>query len=250
MDKIVHNCKWETFPPFMNSSWSVASFQYPVISDKDNVKIKTVTSLQWERCLPHQEGKVLGIVFPHWDCARVKSLNSCSSLISLVPVDVVAEVAEVADRIAEVAEPEVEEVAEVSSALAPEVSQTKLVKMKMMTKRALKSQQTKVTLLLRPSWQQYVAAPVIQPSCGETQQKQQLIIVRTGFLQPHPFLPRPLPPCRRARPRAARPRPRTARPRSRTARLRLVAKTQDPSLSPHSFLTLPDCLIKYCDHCH
>ena len=39
----------------------------------------------------------------------------------------------------------------VSSALAPEVSQTKLVKMKMMTKRALKSQQTKVTLLLRPS---------------------------------------------------------------------------------------------------
>ena len=250
MDKIVHNCKWETFPPFMNSSWSVASFQYPVISDKDNVKIKTVTSLQWERCLPHQEGKVLGIVFPHWDCARVKSLNSCSSLISLVPVDVVAEVAEVADRIAEVAEPEVEEVAEVSSALAPEVSQAKLVKMKMMTKRALKSQQTKVTLLLRPSWQQYVAAPVIQPSCGETQQKQQLIIVRTGFLQPHPFLPRPLPPCRRARPRAARPRPRTARPRSRTARLRLAAKTQAPLLSPHSFLTLPDCLFKYCDHCH
>ena len=67
-------------------------------------------------------------------------MNSCSSLISLVPVDVVAE--------PEVAEPEV---AEVSSALAPEVSQTKLVKMKMMTKRALKSQQTKVTLLLRPS---------------------------------------------------------------------------------------------------
>lgn len=60
-------------------------------------------------------------------------------------------VAEVADRIAEVAEPEVEEVAEVSSALAPEVSQTKLVKMKMMTKRALKRQHTKVTLLLRPS---------------------------------------------------------------------------------------------------
>ena len=60
-------------------------------------------------------------------------------------------VAEVADRIAEVAEPEVAEVVEVSSALAPEVSQTKLVKMKMMTKRALKSQQTKVTLLLRPS---------------------------------------------------------------------------------------------------
>ena len=59
-------------------------------------------------------------------------------------MDVVAEVAEVA-------EPEVAEVIEVSSALAPEVSQTKLVKMKMMTKRALKSQQTKVTLLLRPS---------------------------------------------------------------------------------------------------
>ena len=59
-------------------------------------------------------------------------------------MDVVAEVAEVA-------EPEVAEVAEVSSTLAPEVSQTKLVKMKMMTKRALKRQHTKVTLLLRPS---------------------------------------------------------------------------------------------------
>ena len=44
---------------------------------------------------------------------------------------------------------EVAEVAEVSS--APEVSQTKLVKKKMRTKRAPKSQQTKVALLLRPS---------------------------------------------------------------------------------------------------
>ena len=75
--------------------------------------------------------------------------------------------ADVAAEVAEVAEPEDTEVAEVSSVIQ---IQMMLLKRKMMTKRAPKNQQMKMALLL-PCLQQCAAAPVTQPSCGETIQK-------------------------------------------------------------------------------
>ena len=61
--------------------------------------------------------------------------------------------------------------------------------------------------------------------------------------------PAPLSPCPATRGSAAVPDSPAAAPDGLAA-LCLVAKIQTPSLSPHSFLTRPDCLIKYCDHCH